>query len=1475
VTVTYDVRQAATAASTDLILEIEPDACVGDLVVALAQRAGIEPRSGLALLRTLLHYAGAPDELAFGYLPNDAAIGDCALHDGVELTLADPVQRYAPTLNIDRERSDSDLFLVDLRGPNRGRVTRLPVGEKITVGSAPPGPRRVLLDDRDICAHAVTVTNRDGGVADCRVEDATTLVVNGAAASAGTYELLPGAIVTFRRDEPGLEKTDFASIALTTQAGLHGRSPAGKIQFDMTARLAERGYPPLPANLAQITPQPDPPEPQPLAWEQVVIPVAIGFGIYAFSHSIIALVITPLTAAIPLVLHRRQRQTAERRFHKARAAWVDRLGLIDDALARLAGNETKNLNEESPPLEVWGVRARRRLAGLWERGIDHPRFLHLRLGLADLPSRYGVKVASGVDTSDADYHRLMEHDGRVATDSSVVPQLAQVPAIVDLRTHHLGIVGPQPVVDDVATELLVQLACSHSPGEVSLAALLPASETARERYDWLKWLPHARGGSMLLPARRVVAGREACQSFLRDMHAIHSEQREHRDKTVSNAYAVLVVHEAAEVDTSLLREVCELSDGLVRLVWLGMSKDTAPQVVTSLVEVSRAGDGVDPILGVLLSGDPTLRKRLIDIKGFTIVPRGIARFLAPLYDPRASGANAGVPAWLPLTAAIPIAEPMTADVPRPLIGKNLPVPLGMSETGLFTLDLVTDGPHTLIGGTTGSGKSELLQTLVCALVGLYSPAEVSLLLVDFKGGATFSAFEGLPHVVGYVSDLDQSNANRALAFLRAELRRRAVEFAKADNAKDYRQYLDRALAKGETRILPRLVVVFDEFATLVQEFEKATMATVIDIAQRGRSWGVHLILATQQPTRDVVVPKVRANVTARIALRTLASEDSNTIIDRPDAARIPRSLRGRALLRAEVDALTEFQTAYGGTRYEEREGRRLVGVEEFDVAVAELPEEGLREDSPERTQLAHAIALVRAADAKPSPGAVHMPRRLEDKPWRPVRLKQAAHRSDAADDSQLRLRLGLRDLPALQTQNVVEVDLRRGGVCFTGPNGSGRTWALAAVAELFAAAHADQAGAEAGIVAVDGANSLTELLCAHFDHAVSISLTRLDEVTRLIDQLWLVLRSRLSPQGGQADEPEIGYTRTGPILFMIDGFDLLARALGNSALAPWAGKLVEILSTGRRCGIHTALATRDSRDLDNALTASQDLIVALHAQYADGSTPPEDRLPGFGHDVAGHLVQLFTPSPEPERRRLDAHLADFLGSDGWRRPNPLRPTAPGVVRLGRDEITRTDACVDLRQSHMLVIGGPRSGRSSLLRAVAQQLAAPAGLVVPALCPKDTLQGDALRVLSIDEIKELARLDRAASREFFDRLRVCRLDDGRVPLVVDDAYAIAALPDGPLIDSTLRKLHAESSVQLIAATTAQQVGGSQVTVDMKMSGTTVYLRPKASMSEVDEGYRVRGMRLRHRPGVSYDSRDALVHTDESQLTIHLPRWKEAP
>lgn len=332
---------------------------------------------------------------------------------------------------------------------------------------------------------------------------------------------------------------------------------------------------------------------------------------------------------------------------------------------------------------------------------------------------------------------------------------------------------------------------------------------------------------------------------------------------------------------------------------------------------------------------------------------------------------------------------LLADAPPPGRGR-LPAVIGREGARPVSIDLVADGPHAIVAGVTGSGKSELLITWILALCALHSTREVSFLLADFKGGSAFDALADLPHVTGVITDLDGSGARRAIESLRAEIRWRERELARA-GARDI----------TDSRVdAPRLVIVVDEFAALLGEHPELH-AVFTDVAARGRALGIHLVLGTQRPS-GVVRESLLANCPLRISLRVTDPTDSRAILGTDDAAALPggADARGIALVRAAADA------------------------------------------APRRVR----IALSSAADARSIATAAEGPR--PRRPWLPD-LPSRIDLPDllalaSADETDLLV--GLADEPDAQQQRPVGIGFDQRGLLVVGPGGSGKSTALSVLA---------------------------------------------------------------------------------------------------------------------------------------------------------------------------------------------------------------------------------------------------------------------------------------------------------------------------------------------------------------------------------------------------------------------------------------------
>ena len=353
-------------------------------------------------------------------------------------------------------------------------------------------------------------------------------------------------------------------------------------------------------------------------------------------------------------------------------------------------------------------------------------------------------------------------------------------------------------------------------------------------------------------------------------------------------------------------------------------------------------------------------------------------------------------------------------------GRTLVTPIGLGSDGCVALDLDLHGPHILVAGTTGSGKSALLETLVLGLAHAYSPDDLTIALIDFKGGAGLRHCMGLPHVVGCLTDLDRHLAERALVALSAELDQRKRHVARAGHG----SFAEWEVAGGAP---PRLLVVADEYQEIAQH-HRAFLPHLARLAAQGRSLGLHLVLATQRPA-GAVTPEIRANVTTTIALRVASAAESQDLLGTADAALLPVDRPGRAIV------------AHGSAHVAVQIARPTV------TATAPVRPAGLSVESAP-------AALAQAASARwegcevpprlwrePLPDSVPLPDRLDV----PLHTGAPLHTAETSRVAAREFVLGLADWPAERRQGYVSWLCAQGPIAIVGPRGSGRTSALESI----------------------------------------------------------------------------------------------------------------------------------------------------------------------------------------------------------------------------------------------------------------------------------------------------------------------------------------------------------------------------------------------------------------------------------------------
>ncbi|MEU4565576.1 FtsK/SpoIIIE domain-containing protein [Micromonospora sp. NPDC023956] len=667
----------------------------------------------------------------------------------------------------------------------------------------------------------------------------------------------------------------------------------GTIQYNRPPRIAVRAATPR----LTVPRRPEPPRTVRFPLLAILLPVLLAGVAYAiFPNAGYLLLFMALSPLLLLANVFSDRRGGRREYRLALAEYERQRTELTERLDRLAEEQGRTRREELPDPGRLLRTATGPTRRLFERRPTDADFLRLRVGLAS------TTVEAVLTGPGAEFEATAE--------PLELPVVAQSPVAVDLTVAGvLGLAGPRPGLLATVRAVLAQLATLHAPHDVGVVLLTGGDEA--DDWSWLSWLPHTLPHTADLECDRMVAtDAEQARARLAGLRRIVDQRRAERAATLrAGAPAgrrLVLVADGARRLRGLPGLAELLADGPevgVYAICLDALETELPGECRATVVVT-SGSGTRAVVrrpehpdlaGVLLDRlDPPAAARL----GYALAP---LRVLGERW-----GEGGGVPETVRLLELAGLGRtPGPARIQQRWAaepaGRSTRVLLGVGPDGPITVDLRRDGPHALIAGTSGAGKSELLQTLVTGLALGNTPDALSLVLVDYKGGSAFAECAQLPHCVGMVTDLDGHLVNRALAALRAELRRREALLAEAA-AKDIEDYW--AITGGR---LPRLVIVIDEFASLVEEVPEF-VSGVVGIGMRGRSLGVHVVMATQRPAGSVNA-ELRANLNLRICLRVTSAADSADVVDVPDAARLSRHQPGRAYLRAGHSDLTLVQTA--------------------------------------------------------------------------------------------------------------------------------------------------------------------------------------------------------------------------------------------------------------------------------------------------------------------------------------------------------------------------------------------------------------------------------------------------------------------------------------------------------------------------------------------------------------------------------------
>ena len=663
---------------------------------------------------------------------------------------------------------------------------------------------------------------------------------------------------------------------------------------------------------------------------------------------------------------------------------------------------------------------------LFDRTTEDDDFLCVRLGSGDVEATRKVEYKKQEKLEVGDELQVIP-----AQMSEEYKYVQDAPIICDFKlADAVGVVGPANQRFQMMKNILIDLAARQYYTDLKM--IFVAEKEHRDHIWWLRMLPHVMDRDNGL--RGIVVDDDSKNlvfEYLYKEMTNRKQNKEFRERIVVFFYDVYGFK-----SHPISRFIRESKDLGITFVFFGASVAEVPQGCDYIVQIE---DSTNASLINTHNRGETLRFTYPSIADDQA--REIVKLLAPIYTEEIS-LEGTLTKNISMFELLNILAVDDIDLERrwatSQVFKSMSAPLGVSKTGVVSLDLhdKAHGPHGLVAGTTGSGKSEILQTYILSMATLYHPYEVGFVIIDFKGGGMVNQFKDLPHLMGAITNIDGKEINRSLKSIKAELLKRQRLFTDAGvNKIDH--YIRKFKAGEVAQPLPHLIIIVDEFAELKAE-QPEFMKELISAARIGRSLGVHLILATQRPSGQVD-DQIWSNSRFKLCLKVQSQQDSNDVIKSPLAAEIKEA--GRAYLQVGNNEIFElFQSAYSGA------SEKMDGSNVKEFTIYNLTESGRRVpvyiqkkkrqegDEDRDTQLSAIVKYVN--NHCKSIGLKKLP---------DICLPSLAHSIDYAataastEVGRYDVELGVYDDPDSQYQGVYTVDLGSNNLMILGSSQSGKT----------------------------------------------------------------------------------------------------------------------------------------------------------------------------------------------------------------------------------------------------------------------------------------------------------------------------------------------------------------------------------------------------------------------------------------------------
>lgn len=906
------------------------------------------------------------------------------------------------------------------------------------------------------------------------------------------------------------------------------------------------------------------------------------------------------------------------------------------------------------------------------------------------------------------------------------------PVVIDLKKAHLGIVGEKEVIHEQLNVMFANLTFFYSYHDLEIVFIYNSSYD--EEFSWLRWYPQLKIHA--LNCSGVINSERKRDQILGSLHQILKDRKLKEEESKKDSmflpHFLFVIDEPKWViDHSIMEYLGK--DGYnigFTIIYTTNMRANLPENIGTVIELKSSNDA-----GLVIEEK---EERNIDFRLQRVGDvdlEWMSRNLSVLNHQQ--GVSARIPESISFFRMYGVDKPSQLNIANRWMvndsSKSLAVPIGAradSDYVYLNLHEKAHGPHGLVAGTTGSGKSEILQTFILSLAVNFSPYEVAFLLIDYKGGGMASLFEKLPHLLGTITNLDGSQSMRAMSSIKAELSRRQSIFN--DYHVNHINSYNKLFKLGEAKEpLPHLFIISDEFAELKKE-QPDFMKELVSAARIGRSLGVHLILATQKPT-GVVDDQIWSNSKFKLALKVQNESDSKEILKTADAANIVQT--GRAYLQVGNNEIYElFQSAWSGAAYDEdkqteKKDDRVYLINE--LGQKELVNRDLSDHSDkntlQKTQLDVTVDYIR--DYYDSIDAIEL-----TKPWLPPLAERIVSpvKDITPDGISTIIKVGVVDVPERQIQTDYSIDLGNdGNLLYVATAGFGKTVFLTTCALSLAMCNSVEL---MNMYVLDFGNSgLVQLNSLHHtaDYITYDDQERLGKFINIINREITDRKNRLAKQSVQNIHVynRVSADKMKAIVILIDNMDVI-KELGYDAEEFFQ----RVLRDGTNIGLYVLGTASRSSGIKYSLFGNfRNKICGFVSDGSDVSTVV-GRTPYKTVEVKGRCLvkyedaicymQIYTMTECDNEIDYNDGIKRIINKINSIYPGVTAPRIPvlpdeldckgllqyvtnknpkGHIFIGLDHEWVQPAEIKVNESPFLIIGESRRGKTNVIRVILDQI----------------------------------------------------------------------------------------------------------------------------------------------------------------------------